>query len=83
MVLSEIKDSGLYQGFYDEATINEIGYHKLWQGQAKQAVLIHGVGTALFPESSNMHDSFSESLTAYGDVEYAKKAFKRALELKE
>jgi Flp pilus assembly protein TadD len=64
-----------------ENRLNRLGYSFLAQGRADDAVAVLGLYVALYPDSSNAHDSLGEALMTTGQLEAAKTSYRRSLEL--
>lgn len=72
------RGDGLY---FDEATINEIGYDLMNASRYSDAVEVLSLNTEVFPESANTWDSLAEALMKKGDREKAADNYRRALEI--
>jgi hypothetical protein len=62
-----------------EAAINALGYRLLRNQQVAQAVAVFRLNTSVFPHSSNVWDSYGESLVAAGDSAGAIASYRRAV----
>lgn len=65
----------------DEGQLNAIGYRILNQGKLKLAQDIFKVNTLLYPNSSNVYDSYAEASMKIGDLELAIENYNRSLDL--
>jgi tetratricopeptide (TPR) repeat protein len=68
-------------GDLNEHTLNAIGYELLQKGMAQEAVSVFALNVELFPEYANGFDSLGEVWLKIGDVDKARKAYEKALEL--
>ena len=64
-----------------ENDVNAWGYRLLRSGRKAQAVAVLALGTRLYPDSFNAHDSLAEACEASGDTERAVRHYRRSLEL--
>ena len=62
-----------------EVTINALGYRLLNARQVTQAVTVFRLNTTAFPRSSNVWDSYGESLLAAGDRTGAIASYRKAV----
>jgi tetratricopeptide (TPR) repeat protein len=69
---------GLY---FDEATINEIGYDLMNAARYDDAVEVLSLNTEVFPELPNVWDSLAEALMKKGDRKKAADYYRKVLEL--
>ena len=69
---------GLY---FDETTINEIGYDLINAARYDDAVEVLSLNTEVFPESPNVWDSLAEALMKNGDRKKAAEYYRKVLEL--
>lgn len=67
--------------YYDEPSLNGLGYWLLEIGKIPQATEVFRLTAELFPESWNAHDSLAEGLLRAGDREGAIASYTRSLEL--
>ena len=67
--------------YYDERSLNGLGYWLLQIGEAPKAVEVFRLVVDLFPESWNAHDSLAESLLRTGDRDGSIASYERSLEL--
>lgn len=69
-------------GFYNEGSINSLGYEYLGQKQKPAtAVAIFRANTLLYPNSANVYDSYAEALAAIGKYKLAISNYEKAVEL--
>lgn len=67
-----------------ESDINEMGYYFLHNlDRAKGAVVIFKANTKLYPESSNVYDSYAEGLMKLGKKKEAVEAYAKAVKMAE
>jgi WD40-like Beta Propeller Repeat len=64
-----------------ELEINSLGYFLLQINQIDKAAIVFKLNTELFPESSNVYDSYGETLLAQGDTTAAIFNYRKSLEL--
>lgn len=64
-----------------EGSINLAGYHFMRLGKADSALEVFKMNTELFPNRSNVYDSYAEALYASGDIKEAIRNYEKALEL--
>lgn len=65
---------------FQEATLNQVGYNRLYRGEADEAIGIFKLNVEAFPGSANAYDSLAEAYALAGDVEQAKANYKKSLE---
>ena len=65
----------------EEAHINSIGYNNIREKNYNDAVEIFALNIALHPNSSNVYDSYGESLLYTGDTASAIANFKKSLSM--
>jgi len=65
----------------NEGNLNNLGYQFLGRGQTKIAQDIFKVNMILYPESSNVYDSYAEASMIIGEVDLALKNYKRSISL--
>ena len=93
-LLAEIEKNGISAGldFYDknknsdlyalsQNEMNNIGYKLLQSDKLKDAEEVFKLNMAAFPESSNVYDSYAESLMLQGQNELAIENYKKSVEL--
>ncbi len=73
------KDSEAYS--LKENEMNSVGYRLLQSGKVKEAEDIFKLNIEAFPESSNVYDSYAESLMVQGKNELAIINYKKSIEL--
>ncbi len=61
--------------------MNMLGYNLLAAGKITEAVEVFKLNVELYPESSNVYDSYGEALAEAGDIENAILNYKRSIEL--
>lgn len=66
---------------FREATINQIGYEFLFQGNDALALDLFRLNVEAFPKSSNAYDSLSEAYVRSGNKEQAIENVRKALDL--
>jgi len=64
-----------------ESAINDLGYELLQSNKAKDALLIFQTNIELYPNSSNVWDSYGECLLLIGKQNEGLEAYKKSLEL--
>jgi len=81
LALSEYKES--YLGNYSnlEIILNGLGYIYLRRDSVKSALKIFQLNMDLFPEASNVYDSYGEALMTDGQIDLAIQNYKKSLEL--
>ncbi|MBN2091723.1 tetratricopeptide repeat protein [candidate division KSB1 bacterium] len=67
--------------YFDETSINAIGYFLMSSGKIAEAVEIFRFNVELFPESANVYDSLGEAYMKSGDKKNAIKNYQKSLEL--
>lgn len=65
----------------EEAHINKMGYNNIREKKYDIAVEIFALNVALYPNSSNVYDSYGEALFHLGDTLAAIKNFKKSLSM--
>lgn len=66
---------------FPEFAVNALGYERLQDGNAADAVEIFKLNVAAFPASPNVYDSLADSYVAAGNRELAIQASRKALEV--
>ncbi len=66
---------------FSEDQLNDLGYDLLRRGSASEGIAMFALNTEVFPQSANAQDSLGEGLEHVGDVEAARAAYRRAVEL--
>ena len=66
---------------FREATINQLGYEFLFQGNNALAVDLFRLNVEAFPKSANAYDSLSEAYERAGNKDLAIENVKKTLEL--
>lgn len=64
-----------------EARLNQLGYQSLQSGKIDNALAFFKLAADIYPNSSNVYDSYGEALLASGDTTGAVANYKRSLEL--
>jgi predicted alpha/beta superfamily hydrolase len=64
-----------------EPVINRLGYQLLGRGLHAEAIAVFRANTERFPRSANTYDSLGDAYEAAGELEPARRAFARAVEL--
>jgi len=64
-----------------EDNLNELGYYFLHFNNDKLARDIFKINTILYPESSNVYDSYAEACLKMGDLELALENYKESFSL--
>jgi len=64
-----------------EAVINILGYQALQTGNAQDAVILFRLNTEVYPNSSNVWDSYADGLAALGENDKVIECYKRVLEV--
>jgi len=64
-----------------ESTLNNLGYRYLNNEQTKMAQDIFKVNTVLYPNSSNVYDSYAEACVKIGETDLAIENYKKLLDL--
>ncbi|MBN1163857.1 MAG: tetratricopeptide repeat protein [Candidatus Krumholzibacteriota bacterium] len=67
--------------YFDEASINSIGYYLLNSGRVPEALEVFILNVEVFPESANVYDSLAEAYMKNGDTIKAINNYKKSLEL--
>lgn len=67
--------------YFDEASINEIGYYLIGAGKLPEAIEVFKLNVEVFPESANAYDSLGEAYMKNGDKENAIENYKKSLAL--
>ena len=65
----------------DENNMNAIGYRLLYEENTKLAQDIFKINTILYPNSSNVYDSYAEACMKIGDLDLAIENYKKSLSL--
>jgi len=65
----------------EESNLNSLGYRYLNNGQTKMAQDIFKVNTILYPNSSNVYDSYAEVCVKIGEFDLAIENYKKILSL--
>lgn len=81
--LAKIRDLRVNNGdiYFDEASINELGYYLMNTGKVPEAIEILKLNVEVFPESANVYDSLGEAYMKNGDKENAIKNYEKSLAL--
>jgi 3-oxoadipate enol-lactonase len=66
---------------FEEREMNELGYHYLQGGNARDAIEIFKLNTIAYPTSANTFDSLGEAYMKNGDTELAIENYSKSLEL--
>jgi len=66
---------------FAEARLNQLGYQSLQGGKTADALDLFRLAVDIYPNSSNVYDSYGEALLAAGDTTQAIANYKRSLEL--
>ena len=77
----KIKKNDSLNSVIKESHLNSLGYQSLREKNYKQAVEIFKINMLLYPESSNVYDSYAEALLKNGDTINAIDNFKKSLSL--
>lgn len=64
-----------------ENRLNQMGYENLQYGEIDDALALFKLAVDIYPNSSNVYDSYGEALLASGDTTGAVANYKRSLEL--
>ncbi|UCE25794.1 MAG: hypothetical protein JSU74_07070 [Candidatus Zixiibacteriota bacterium] len=67
--------------FFQEATMNGLGYQLLQQNRLGEARMIFRMNTEAFPNSANVWDSYADACLASGDTETAITCYQKVLEV--
>lgn len=67
--------------FFQEGTMNAVGYRLLQTNQLEQARMIFKINTEAFPNSANVWDSFADACIANDDTETAIMCYEKVLEV--
>ncbi|SFS32095.1 tetratricopeptide repeat protein [Lutibacter maritimus] len=65
----------------EEAYLNRLGYNQLKDNNYKKAIDIFKINVALYPNSSNVYDSYADALFKQGDTLKAIENYKKSLTL--
>lgn len=66
---------------FAESTLNRLGYALLQRGRVEDAIEIFEMNVEAYPDAWNTYDSLGEGYLAAGDLERAKRSYRRSLEL--
>ena len=77
----KIKKNDSLNAIIKETHLNSLGYQSLRAKDTKQAIEIFKINVGLYPESSNVYDSYAEALLRNKDTINAIKNFKKSLSL--
>jgi tetratricopeptide (TPR) repeat protein len=66
---------------FPEAAVNALGYQRLQDGEAEEAVEIFKINVAAYPGSANVYDSLGDAYVAVGNRELAIQASRKTLEV--
>lgn len=66
-----------------EATVNQMGYQLLQNGEVEAAIKVFELNSGTFPLSANAWDSLAEAKLAYGDHDSATRFYQVARHLEE
>jgi tetratricopeptide (TPR) repeat protein len=69
------------QPIINEIVLNTLGYGLIGSGQLTQAVNVFKLNIEAHPTSANAYDSLAETYLRIGEKEFAKKFYKKALEV--
>ena len=69
----------LKDGAIPEGTVNNVGYHLLWQKHTADAIKVFRFNTQLHPQSANAFDSLGEGYMVSGDKAQAIENYQRSL----
>ena len=67
--------------FFQESTLNLLGYTLLREGRSEEALRAFRLNAAAYPESANTWDSLGEALLGADEKEAARDAYRKALAL--
>lgn len=67
--------------FIEEAYINRIGYKEVNKKDYKKAMDLFKINIVLYPESSNVYDSYADALKRSGDTIQAIEYYKKSLSI--
>jgi hypothetical protein len=66
---------------FSEDYLNSIGYDLLDKNKNKEAIAVFSLNTEMYPNSANAYDSLAEAYLKDGQIELARKYYKKTLEL--
>ena len=75
----KIRKTDSLNSVIEESHLNSLGYQSLRENDTKQALEIFKINVLLYPESSNVYDSYAEALLKNGDTINAIDNFKKSL----
>lgn len=76
-----IKSNDSLDSSINESNFNRLGYQKLGNKEFENAIQIFKINIALYPNSSNVYDSYGEALLKSGDTVQAIVSYKKSLSL--
>ncbi len=77
----KLKKKGEGKYYFKEAEFNSLGYIFLNYGKTDEAIGVFKMNVKAYPDSWNVYDSLGEAYLAGGELELAKKYYKRSIEL--
>lgn len=80
-ILLELKQAEPKESSVQENTINEVGYHLIWDDQLPLAIKVLELNTQLHPAAFNTFDSLAEAHLRSGNEQLAAKYYRKSLEL--
>ncbi len=80
-VYEQLKVARPGEVFFQEGTINVLGYQFLQANQLEDALKLFRINTEAFPKSANVWDSYADGCIANGDIETAIQCYKNVLEV--
>ena len=78
---AELKKNELDKYNFSEGQLNQLGYHYLGKENIENAIAIFKLNVDVFPNSSNVYDSYGEALLKGGDKEKAIENYLKSVEL--
>lgn len=66
---------------FRESTLKQIGYNRLYRGEASEAIGIFKLNVEAFPDSSSAYETLAQAYALSGDIEAAKSNYKKSLRL--
>ena len=79
--LSKIRNNEVEDLYFDEFSMNAIGYYLLNLQKIKEAIEVFKLNVYQFPNSSNAYDSLAEAFMKNGDTGEAIRNYQRSLDL--
>ncbi len=78
---ADLKKNNATEFDFEESQLNQLGYMYLNTSQIEKALAIFKLNTEVYPNSSNVYDSYGEAFIKDGNEKLAVENYKKALEL--